>query len=429
MKMRLTALLLLLALALTGCGARTQAADLMEDVAPEPMATEAADSTAEPMVTEAADSTAGTEDAAQAVTDFAVRLFQQCAQAGDNTLVSPVSVLYALAMTANGAAENTLAQMEAVFGVSMETLNPYLSAYMENLPSGEDYKLTAANAIWFREDERLTVRQEFLQTNANYYNADIYQAPFDQGTLEEINSYVSEHTDGMVEDILDKISDDAVMYLVNALAFDAQWQTIYKENEVRSGDFTLEDGTVREAELMYSEESVYLEDENATGFIKYYKDGAYAFVALLPNEGVTVADYVASLTGAGLTALLENAQDITVEAAIPKFTSEYSAELSEALAAMGMTDAFDIDLADFSLLGEYEDGNICISRVLHKTYIAVDERGTQAGAATVVEMVAETALEAPEETKTVYLNRPFVYLLIDCGTNTPIFMGTVMDAA
>ncbi len=417
MKMRLLALLLLLALALTGCGAKTQAADLMEDVAPEPI------------TTEAADSAAGTEDAAQAVTDFAVRLFQQCAREGDNTLVSPVSVLYALAMTANGSAENTLAQMEAVFGVSMETLNPYLSAYMENLPSGEDYKLTAANAIWFREDERLTVRQEFLQTNANYYNADIYQAPFDQGTLEEINDYVSEHTDGMVEDILDKISDDAVMYLVNALAFDAQWQTIYKENEVRSGDFTMEDGTVREAELMYSEESKYLEDENATGFIKYYKDGAYAFVALLPDEGVTVADYVASLTGAGLTALLESAQDITVEAAIPKFTSEYSAELSEALAALGMTDAFDIDLADFSLLGEYEDGNICISRVLHKTYIAVDERGTQAGAATVVEMVAETALEAPEETETVYLNRPFVYLLIDCETNTPIFMGTVMEVA
>ncbi|MCD8087095.1 MAG: serpin family protein [Oscillospiraceae bacterium] len=421
MKTRLTALLLLLLLllvlllTLAGCGTKTQAADLMEDVPPEPVATETADDAAQP------------EDAALAVTEFAVTLFRQCAQEGDNTLVSPVSVLYALAMTANGAAENTRAQMEAAFGVSMETLNPYLSAYMENLPSGEDYKLTAANAIWFREDERLTVREDFLQLNANYYNADIYQAPFDQQTLEEINDYVSQHTDGMVEDILDKISDDAVMYLVNALAFDAEWQTIYKENQVRTADFTLEDGTVRETELMYSEESKYLEDENATGFIKYYKDGAYAFVALLPEEGVTVADYIASLTGAGLTALLEDAQDVTVEAAIPKFTSEYSTELSEALAALGMTDAFDPDLADFSLLGEYEDGNICISRVLHKTYIAVDERGTQAGAATVVEMVAETALEAPEETKVVYLNRPFVYLLIDCETNTPIFMGTVMD--
>lgn len=417
MKTKLTAMLLCLGqiLALAGCAGKAQATNLMEDVAPEPIATETAD-----------DNTAQTEDAALAVTEFAVRLFRQCAQPGENTLVSPVSVLYALAMTANGAAKNTRAQMEASFGVALETLNPYLSAYMENLPSGEDYKLTAANAIWFREDERLTVRQDFLQLNANYYNADIYEAPFDQQTLQEINDYVSEHTDGMVEDILDKISDDAVMYLVNALAFDAKWQTIYTENEVRSGDFTLEDGTAREAELMYSEESKYLEDENATGFIKYYKDGAYAFVALLPKEGVTVADYVASLTGTGLTALLEVAQDVTVEAAIPKFTSEYSTELSEALAAMGMTDAFDPDLADFSLLGEYEGGNICISRVLHKTYIAVNEKGTQAGAATVVEMV-ETALEAPEETKTVYLNRPFVYLLIDCETNTPIFMGTVMD--
>ncbi|MCD7844745.1 MAG: serpin family protein [Oscillospiraceae bacterium] len=414
MKTRLTALLLLLALTLAGCGTKTQAVDLMEDVPPEPIATETTDA-------------AQTEDAALAVTEFAVSLFQQCAQAGENTLVSPVSVLYALAMTANGAAGNTRAQMEASFGVSLEALNPYLSVYMENLPSGEDYKLTAANAIWFREDECLTVRQDFLQTNAKYYNADIYQAPFDQQTLEEINAYVREHTDGMVEDILDKISDDAVMYLINALAFDAQWQTVYKENQVRTADFTLEDGTVREAELMYSEESKYLEDENAVGFIKYYQGGAYAFAALLPKEGVTVAEYVASLTGAGLTALLEDAQDVTVEAAIPKFTSEYSTELSEALAAMGMTDAFDPDLADFSLLGEYEGGNICISRVLHKTYIAVSEQGTQAGAAAVVEMVEGTALEAPEETKVVYLNRPFVYLLIDCGSNTPIFMGTVTD--
>ena len=188
------------------------------------------------------------------------------------------------------------------------------------------------------------------------------------------------------------------------------------------------DGTRQDVDMMHSEEYTYLEDDLATGFIKYYKDRRYAFVAMLPNEGVTISQYVDSLTGEHLRELLNNPQDLTVFASIPKFETEYDIEMSEVLQEMGMTDAFDWQVADFSRLGTYNvDGmNICINRVLHKTFISVSEQGTRAGAATAVEMVAEGAMEIVEF-KEVVLDRPFVYMLIDCETNLPFFIGTMMN--
>ena len=218
------------------------------------------------------------------------------------------------------------------------------------------------------------------------------------------------------------------MYLVNALAFEAQWEKVYDEFQVQEGYFTTEDETRQDVEMMHSQEHYYLEDELATGFIKYYEGREYAFVALLPNEGVTVQEYADSLTGGHLQEMLASSEEMLVFTTIPKFESEYDIEMSQALQGMGMTNAFDWRVADFSRLGTYNvDGmNICISRVLHKTFISVAEQGTRAGAATAVEMPAYGAMEIPEF-KEVVLDRPFVYMIIDCETNLPFFMGTMMD--
>lgn len=361
------------------------------------------------------------------LTDFAVRLFQASAEEGENTLISPLSVLSALSMTANGAKEETLLQMENVLGMPTEELNNYLYSYMKTLPQGKNYKLNLANSIWFTDRERFTVKEEFLQLNADYYGADIYKAPFDNTTLKDINNWVKDKTDGMILEILDKIPQNAVMYLVNALAFEAEWANVYKENQVHNDVFTQEDGKTQEATFMYGEENSYLEDKNATGFVKYYKDNKYAFVALLPNEDVSVSEYVKGLDGEYLNRLLENRQEITVNTAIPKFETEYSTEMSEVLCKMGMVDAFDEDKANFTELGTSTKGNIYIDQVLHKTFISVGEKGTKAGAATVVAMTDKTAAKVMEEPKKVYLDRPFVYMLIDCETNIPFFVGTMMN--
>lgn len=363
-----------------------------------------------------------TETQTVAITDFSLRLFQNSLQEGENTLISPLSVIYALGMTANGATGETLAQMEETFGLSTEELNQYLYTYNKGLPQGDQYQLRLANAIWFRDRDDLVIETDFLQTNADWYGAGLYKAPFDDSTLKEINDWVEYNTDGMIRDILDEIRDDAVMYLVNALAFDAEWETIYKEYQVYNGIFTTSEGREQEAEMMHSEESCYLEDEYATGFVKYYADRSYAFAALLPNEGVSLEEYAAFLNGERLDKLFADAQTVTVYAAIPKFECEYDLEMSQVLQAMGMTDAFDSGLSDFSRMGHSARGNIFINRILHKTYIAVDERGTKAGASTVVEMAEEGA---PLNTKTVHLDRPFLYMLIDCEENLPIFIGTL----
>lgn len=409
---KLIALLLVFAMALgmTACS-QVSANDLMKDVP-----------------AKAVDVLPNMDAGAAAAADFGVRLFKTSMEEGENTLISPLSVLYALAMTANGADGETLAQMEQVLGMDVDNLNSYMLAYLNLLPESKDYKMSLANSIWFKDDPNFAIEQSFLQTNADYYGAGAYKAAFDEGTRNDINNWVKEHTDGMIPEIIDEIPDEAIMYLVNALAFDAKWADEYEEHQIREGRFTMEDGTRQEVDMMHSEEYTYLEDDLATGFIKYYKDRKYAFMAMLPNEGVSVSQYVDSLTGEHLRELLNNPQDLTVFASIPKFETEYDIEMSEVLQEMGMTDAFDYRVADFSKLGTYNvDGmNICINRVLHKTFISVSEQGTRAGAATAVEMVAEGAMEIVEF-KEVVLDRPFVYMLIDCETNLPFFIGTMMN--
>lgn len=405
MKKKLLALTLSLLLLLTACGGPVYSAQVLS-------------SGGQKAPSEGVDLTG---PGALAATDFAVELLQST-DSGGNILLSPVSVLSALAMTASGASGETKSQMEAVLGLPTEELNTYLQAYADSLPADKHARCSLANSVWFRDDaDHLTVEQAFLDVCADYYGADLFQAPFDDSTLKDLNAWVSDRTDGMIPAILDRIPDSAMVYLVNALAFDGQWASVYRENQIHEGSFTTEDGTEQSAQMMYSQEFAYLEDDLATGFLKYYEGGTYAFAALLPNEGVTLEDYIASLTGEGLRSTLTSAQPEAVETAIPQFTAQYSTELSGILAELGMADAFDASAADFSAMGSSPDGPLYISRVLHKTFLALDAQGTRAGAATVVEV--DTGASAPG--RTVYLDRPFLYLLVDCEANLPLFIGAV----
>ncbi len=408
MKRKLLAVIFLLLLIFTGCSTKIHGQNLMKGIKAQEIKCKDE-----------------VEAGSTEITDFAVRLFKASEENGKNTLISPISVMYALSITANGAESDTLRQMENVLGMSTDELNPFLYSYKKALPQGEDYKINLANSIWFTEHERFTVNQDFLQLNADYYGADIYRTPFDNSTVKEVNNWVKNKTDNMIPKVLDEIPSTAIMYLVNALAFEAEWADIYESNQVRDGEFTLEDGTVQTVEFMHGEEYNYIEDENATGFLKYYKDCKYAFVALLPNEGISISDYISTLDGQHLKSLIENNTNSTVYATIPKFETEYSLEMSKVLQKMGMVDAFDRDKANFTGLGTSTDGNIYIDFVLHKTYISVAEKGTKAGAVTVV--ATKDAAGFVEEPKEVYLNRPFIYMLIDCETNIPFFIGTMMN--
>jgi len=363
-----------------------------------------------------------TQDDAAAAADFGVRLLQKSAADGTR-MISPVSILYALGMTLNGADGETKTQMEKTLGFTADELNRAMLAYRTSLPTDDTMKL--ANSVWLRDSDSLRVNDDFLRTDSAYYNAEIYKAAFDESTLAAINAWVSEHTDKMIPTILNEISDGAMLYLINAVAFDAKWQTPYEDADVQDETFTKDDGTQQTVKMMRSGEGVYLDDGQATGFVKDYDGGKYAFAALLPNEGVSVSDYVASLTGQSLMRTLQNAEYTDVNAGLPKFTSDYSAELAGTLAALGMPDAFG-DSADFSKMGSSGEGPLSIGSVIHKTHIEVDEQGTKAAAATAV-MAGVTCVEEPQEPKTVILNRPFVYVILDTQTNLPVFLGVMGD--
>lgn len=370
------------------------------------------------------------DEGAIALTDFGVRLFQNSMREEGNTLVSPAAVLYALGMAANGAEGETLSQVEEAVGLLREEMNGYLYVYKEGMREQADEqdrcKVNLANSIWLRADDRLSVERDFLQVNADYYGADVYQAPFDGRGVERMNNWVSENTYGMIKEFLADVPEDAVMYLISTTALDARWSEVYYSSS--QGSFTKEDGTIQQAEFMYGGEFHYLKDDTAQGFLKYYEGNQYAFAALLPNEGIRVSDYVSSLTGEKLHGILADSIRTEVHTVLPKFEVRYETEMNDILEEMGITDLFDTDRADLSGIGSLEEITLVVNRILHKTFITVDEQGTKVGAAAVDEACAEAA-EADGETeiKNVRLDRPFLYMIIDEKTKTPVFIGTVME--
>ena len=362
------------------------------------------------------------EDAA-ALAEFSLELLRR-SWAGENALVSPLSVLSALGMTANGARGETLEQMEAVLGLPVEELNGLLAAWAADLPREKDCRVELANSVWVRDDGSFEADQDFLETAAGWYKAEVFASKFDAAAVGEINGWVEKHTRGMIPEILNELRGETMMVLVNALALEAEWEEPYRSDQVwEQRFFYTEDRGKQYADLMYAAEWHYLKDENAQGFWKPYKGGRWAFAALLPDEGTALEDYLNSLTGARLRQVLAGAEKTLVYAAIPKFKSAYGVELNDALKSLGMTDAFDMGRADLSGLGVSEMGPLFISRVLHKTYISVDEKGTQAGAATAV--LADSGGTAPGNVPEVYLERPFLYMLVDTETSLPAFIGVV----
>ena len=359
--------------------------------------------------------------------DFALDLLRASVDeaSGKSTLVSPLSVLYALAMTENGADGETLAQMEQVTGMGADELTDTLQAYLLRADA-DDSPLSLANSVWLRDSEGLAVEDSFLETCGGRLGAQVFSAPFDDSTVADVNAWISEKTHEMIPNMLDRISDGTQLLLVNALAFEGAWEEPFDSALVTPDTFTSEDGTERDVDMMHSTEGTYLEGELATGFAKPYEGYDYLFVGLLPAEGVTVAELLEDLDGEGLSELLEPVDNTVVQVGLPKFTGSHEIELSDALRALGMTDAFEEGVADFTRMGSSDAGPLYVGGVLHKTFIDVDEKGTRAAAATAVAMDgADAPIEEEPEVKEVILDRPFVYLILDQATMTPVFTGTV----
>lgn len=388
-----------------------------------------AGTTAKPSPTKKPASTYIPDDFSAQIADTSLCLLQHSSQeriaSGSNVLISPESIITAVTMAMNGAAGDTLEEMQkALTGpLSLAYFNQMLSEYNNRLASAKDTKFHIANSIWVRDDaERLTVNEEFMEKNREYYHSESYLEPFDQSTVQKINAWVNTNTDGMIPEIIDFLSENEVMHLINALCFEGQWEVPY-EAPHEGETFTNAAGETENAGMLEAKESQYIQGDQVTGFVKPYKGGEYAFMALLPDEDIALADYVKTLTGDTFLRLYHDREYKTVLTRVPEFAYDDCLDLIPALSAMGISKAFTTD-ADFSQMATTSTGALYISQVLHKTHIELDQYGTKAAAVTDIGMNDCTAVIEPNYPK-VYLDRPFVYAIVETDSGLPVFMGAV----
>lgn len=350
-----------------------------------------------------------------------------------NLLVSPDSVTTAFAMVENGAAGETLSEMESVLspGVTADDFNRYLSTVNRRLMSSDAFIYNVSNSIWAREG-LVDVREDFLQTNMDYHDAEFYVAPFDGQTVQDINSWVYNKSRNMIDGILNDLSEDARMVVLNTVAFEGKWDHEFSSANTAQRDFTAFDGTKKKVPMMFDRDSYhYLEMKGGKGFVKYYKAGSpnsgVAFMGILPPSDMSADDYISSLSASDFASAWSNKKAKDVILRLPKFDYDYSVEMGDLLQEMGIRTAF-TNLADFTRMADPtpDSPGLNISKVLHKTHIDLDENGTRAAAATAIVMEKSTAYpgEAPIE---LNFDRPFVYALVDTATGIPLFIGEVVQ--
>ena len=354
-----------------------------------------------------------------ALSDFSFRLFQSTKNTqGENQLVSPLSAYLCLSLIANGASDETQSQFNTALGMPTQERNAALAAFVSQLSSEKDARVEISNSIWLKENA-ITVKESFLQTNANYFAAQVYSSPFDSTTVKDVNNWCYNHTSGKIDKLLDDIPSDALAYLINALDFDCKWENAYQKQDVNKGVFFNQDGSETETVFLSSKENAYLQTESAIGFSRPYKGETYSFVALLPNENVSTNELVNSLTSETWQKLWDNRKHANVQVQIPEFDYAGELDLKKTLQAFGITDAFNPMLANFKNMSEQP---LYLSAIKQKVKIQVDRNGTKAAAVTWGEMKTTSM---PIDEIIIILNNPFVYAIVDNATGIPLFLGVV----
>jgi serpin B len=367
-------------------------------------------------------------DLIKADNEFAIDFYKEMNNyvSSDNWMISPVSVAMALGMTYNGAEGNTktaFGETLRLQGFTREEINAIHGDLIRYL-STADPKVTMeiANSIWAHH--LYTLRKEFADTNAFYYNAEIRNIDFFNGLAEEmINGWVSDKTHGKIPSIVDQIPQDAVMYLINALYFYGTWTFRFDETKTADRPFYYEDGSVGNVKTMQMQADLncYYGD-NLVAVELPYGDKKFSMVVLMPNYGVSTNTIAEALTLNRWETITRSMTKLSsVHLYFPKFTFSYDTLLNEPLITMGLGPAF--SGADFSGMFE-EPVDLEISRVIHKTFIDVNEQGTEAAAVTAVEIRLTSTGPGPEN-PTIQIDRPFIFAITEKASNAIVFMGKV----
>lgn len=372
--------------------------------------------------------------------DFAFELFRAISDQEDNLVFSPYSISLALAMTYAGARGETARQMAEVMHYSLpaDQLHPGFNALdlelnarpdqVQGLSEDDIFQLSVVNSLW-GQDGWLFL-PEYLDLIALNYGAgmrlvDFQNAP--ESARRQINDWVSDQTEKRIRDILapGSIDADTRLVLANAIYFHATWEYEFDPDSTSDGPFFLSNGDMVTAPMMDMDGTEYLAYASGSGWQAValpYKGGLTEMILIIPDAGNYPA-FESNLTADGYFEIQEALELQPVILKMPKFTFETSSSLKDTLVRMGMVDAFDPDNADFSGIDGARD--LVVSDAIHKAFIAVNEEGTEAAAATVVIM---TLTSMPmQEGIVLTIDRPFIYLIRDVPTGTILFLGRVLD--
>jgi len=361
---------------------------------------------------------------------FGFEIFQKVNSSDDqpkNSMISPLSVSLALAMVYNGAEGNTKLQMEEMLHKANLTPDDINQSYKDLVTSliSHDPKveLSISNAIFYRNT--FNIKPGFISTNQNYYQAEVSGLDFSKTTetLNAVNGWVNTKTKGKIDKIIEQVKDEDVMYLLNAIYFNGEWKYRFDAQETASLSFTKEDRNVVQVPTMYIENPFnYFSNTDFQLLEMPYGSGKYSMLIFLPVAGKTTNDVISLMTSDHVNEWISKMTEQKKKVYLPKFEFKFDKSLVNQLRVLGMTDAFDDGKADLS--GISDDARLVISEVMHKTYIKVDERGTEAAAVTGI-TVGTTS--AGPDLNTFRVNHPFVFAIREKDTNAILFIGKVMD--
>ena len=334
-----------------------------------------------------------------------------------NVVISPLSVITALCLAARATGGSTREEILSCISDGMD-LAETINAIREITEMVEkDGSLKNANAVGVAERIKSSIQEDFIRSLKEEFNGELFASA---NLTDDVNCWVNEHTDGMIDKLLESPVGDLIACILNAVAYDAEWEEEYWEDDISEDEFTNADGSVTEVEMLSSQEEKYIEDDHYTGFLKSYRGYEYSFMALLPKHK-TNRFMMHDLKTVNFTKLFNESVDTPVNASIPEFKFTYGGDISDVCSSMGMTLAFTPN-ADFSpMTSEWAK----VDNIIHKAHIELDRKGTKAAAATAVMVVEGAAPEFWDEIKTVYLNRPFVFAIMNNETGLPIFTGVV----
>ncbi|MBL7073917.1 serpin family protein [candidate division KSB1 bacterium] len=360
---------------------------------------------------------------------FGLKLFKEIIKEEEdkNVFISPLSVSMALGMTYNGANGTTKEAMEETLelgGMTTEEINQSYKSLIELLTQLDpEVTFQIANSIWYRQE--MAFEEEFINLNRTYFNAEVRGLNFnDPNASDIINQWVDEKTNGKIEEIVDHIDPLTVMFLINAIYFKGTWTYEFDEDLTQDDWFTLPDGSQKSCKIMTLEGDFnYFSNADFRAIDLPYGDAGFSMMIFLPNPQTDIDSMIAKFSQENWDYWINSFSMRSVNLFFPKFTLEYELTLNDVLETLGMEIAFNPNQADFTKM--YKPGGLFISYVKHKTFVEVNEEGTEAAAVTVVAI--ERTSVGPRNIIFMRVDRPFVFVIRENHSQTLLFIGKIVE--